>query len=116
MAKGFQKGNKLAKANAGRMGPRKKMFAEVSDQLISLSPTYNEKLVAMSDGQKLSDPEREFMDRFEKMFEFARPKLARSVVVGDKENPLEVTFNLSPEQFTVIAAAASRISGDTGAK
>lgn len=65
------------------------MFNEVSDQLIALSPDYNDALLLLRDGQELPEPTIDFMNRFERMFEFARPKLARQIVSGDKDNPIQ---------------------------
>ena len=43
---------------------------------------YVDKLEELHLKKKLTDPEREFMDRFERLFEFAAPKLARKELTG----------------------------------
>lgn len=84
----FQKGNQLAKKGSGRIGVRKKMFTEVSEQLIALSPQYNELLSIQMEGMEIKKSQKEAMDRFERMFEFARPKLSRAETKVDQN----VTF------------------------
>lgn len=37
---------------------------------------YNQKLEKLQNGKKLSSPEKEFMDRVEKLFPYVKPKLA----------------------------------------
>ena len=100
---GFSKGNKLGVANGERKGIRRKMFVEVSEQIIALSPQYNELLQKQVDGEILNEHQREGMDRFERMFEFARPKLARI------ERKDELTLNLTVDPL-LYATLSSRIS------
>lgn len=74
-----------------------KMHNEVAEQIISLSPAYNEKLMCLNEGIKLDAPQKEFMDRFERMYEFARPKLARKEVVGEGGGPVAHSVKISFE-------------------
>lgn len=74
------KGNKYACVQKGKPKERTRQIVEVAEQLISLSPLYNELLSAGFAGQKPDAAQREAMDRFERMFEFARPKLARKEI------------------------------------
>lgn len=85
---GFQKGNKLASKKKGMKYAPTRYTKEVGEQLVSLSPQYNECLVRMMAGEDLPKPVKEAMDRFEKMYEFARPKLQRTESSVDQK----VTF------------------------
>jgi hypothetical protein len=116
MAKGFQKGNTEGKKTKGRVGIRKKMYKEVSEQLIALSPTYNECLSRQINGEPLPEPTKEGMDRFEKMYEFARPKLARQEVSGLGGAAIEHKLNFDDEQLSNISAAAAALSSRLGKK
>ena len=51
---------------------------------------YYEKLEQQAQGEELSKPEREFMDRFEKNTEYIAPKLARTEV--KTEHSGEINF------------------------
>lgn len=79
----FQKGNKLGEKKRGMK------YTGVQDFLEYLASgaarEYYAKLEEQAKGKELSDPEREFMDRFERNTEFIAPKLARV------ENKVEVT-------------------------
>jgi hypothetical protein len=72
----FKKGNKLGEKGKGKTGMRKKMYNEVSEQLIALSPQYNSLLCDQMEGREVNKEQKEGMDRFEKMYVFAKPKLA----------------------------------------
>ena len=80
---GFQPGNKEQKKKIGMKYAPTKYRKEVGEQLVSMSPYYNECMESLRKGNgKLNAEQKEFMDRFEKMFEFARPKLARTELTG----------------------------------
>lgn len=82
--KGFQKGNIEAVKKTGI-----KQTSGIQEYLEYLSSgaarAYYAKLESQAAGAKLSEPEREFMDRFERNTEFVAPKLART------ETKIEVT-------------------------
>lgn len=85
----FQKGNTL-----GRLGAiqREENRRKTLDILYWLggegARTYNKLLQEQSKGVRLSNEQKEFMDRYERLLEYHTPKLQRSIVSGDKENPL----------------------------
>lgn len=43
---------------------------------------YSNKLDKLAKGEELDKPELEFMDRYEKLFEYMKPKLARTEQTG----------------------------------
>jgi len=53
--------------------------------------TYGEKLSELASGAELSKSELEFMDRFERLFEYVRPKLARTEHTGEGGGPMQIT-------------------------
>lgn len=116
MPKGFQKGNTEGAKTKGRVGIRKKMYKEVSENLIALSPIYNECLNRQMDGEELPEPTKEGMNRFEKMYEFARPKLARKEISGPDGGPVEHQLTLDNEQASNLSAAAAALASRTRSK
>ena len=112
----FKKGNKLGEKGKGKTGMRKKMFNEVSEQLISLSPVYNELLENEMQGMELTDAHKDGMNRFERMYEYARPKLARQEISGLNGGPLEHQVTLDNEQATNLATAAAILAKRSGEK
>ena len=107
----FVKGNQLGKKNKGKLGIRKRACNEVSEQLISLSPRYNELLEGQMNGHDISKPEKEGMDRFEKMYEFARPKLARSEITGKDGG--DINLNINDEQAQRLSKRAEKFNNLT---
>ena len=93
----FEIGN-TQNSRAGKIGARMKMYKEVSEQLIALSPEYNELLSLQLKGQEFNDAQREAMDRFERMYEFARPKLARTELRAEVQH----TLTIDPLQYATI--------------
>ena len=106
----FAQGNQLGKKNKGKLGIRKRACNEVSEQLVSLSPRYNELLDAQMHGVEIKKPQKEGMDRFEKMYEFARPKLARSEITG--KNGGDINVSVTSEQAKRLAERVARLHKD----
>ena len=113
---GFKKGNQLGKKNKGTLGIKKRAANHVAEQLISLTPTYNECLKMQMDGTELPDATKEGMDRFEKMYEYAQPKLARQEVSGINGGAIEQKLIFSDEQAGNITTAARKLSERSGEK
>ncbi len=70
----FKKGNRLgAKGAVQREKNRRDLFDLVASDH---RDDYNKKLEELRDKKKLTEPEREFMDRVERLFPYVKPKLA----------------------------------------
>lgn len=79
----FQKGNQLWKKG---LKARKEKDRRLNDIFVTLVDGgieyYGDMLNTLANKQSLTDEEKEFMDRLEKMFEYVQPKLARSEHTG----------------------------------
>ena len=80
----FTKGNQEAKKKAGV-----KQASHIGAYLAYIAGgaarAYYTKLEELAAGKELTEPEQEFMDRFEKNTEFVAPKLARTEIKHDGE-------------------------------
>jgi len=89
----FQKNNTLWKEGLKQKRKNKEridtFFEIVADGGIA---QYGAKLEALANKEELTKEELEFMDRFEKLFEYVRPKLARQEHTG--KNGKELSINL----------------------
>ena len=79
---GFAQGNQLWKDG---LKSKKEKEQKILDMLFGDlgeggAEAYGDKLEKLSNSKSLSDEEKEFMDRYEKLLEFHRHKLARSEV------------------------------------
>lgn len=75
---GFEKGNKLqAKSVASRKVNKQKRVEFIAYLLGEGFASYSEKLKKLDEGIELSPPEREYMDRVEKMADFAIGRISR---------------------------------------
>ncbi|MEK7138194.1 MAG: hypothetical protein AAB787_01665 [Patescibacteria group bacterium] len=86
----FQKGNTL-----GRQGTKARI-----DKLDALftwvasggAREFHSKLATLASKEELSPPEKEFMDRYAPLIEYAKPKLARREIVGNDGGPIQINL------------------------
>lgn len=91
MPKGFQKGNKLWKLAVDSKVERKQVLAGFLEHVgVNGVKKYEELLQRVGNNESLSLNERLFMQKIENLFEYLIPKLSRTVIAGDKDNPLVV--------------------------
>ena len=87
----FKEGNQLATKNKG-----KSKTSHVQEYLAYLGSGaarhYYEKLEEQANGKELTEPEREFMNRFERNTEFITPKLARTEVKEEIDQNITVKW------------------------
>jgi hypothetical protein len=88
----FKKGNQLwkqgIKAKEANKDRLTEFFGVVANGGVA---KYGEKLGELAEGAELTKSELEFMDRFEKLFEYIRPKLARTEHTGEGGGPIQIT-------------------------
>lgn len=91
MPKGFQKGNQLWKLAVSSKYERKEMLNQFLEEVgISGVNKYKELLEKIGNSKKLTLEQRLFMQKIENLFEYIMPKLSRTVLAGDKENPIMI--------------------------
>jgi len=56
--------------------------------------TFKALLDKQSRGEDLSKPEKEFMEHYKDLLEYHRPKLSRTTVAGDKDNPIQAKVEI----------------------
>ena len=95
----FQIGNQLQ-----RKGHQARKETELKRQTLfeylatGGADAYNLKLNDLANGKELSEPEEQFMDRVERMMEYAKPKLARSEIKADIDTKMDVNIKLTGGQ------------------
>jgi hypothetical protein len=55
---------------------------------------YLEMLQDLKNGKELSKPQKEYMEHYEKLLEFHKPKLARTEVSGIDNQPIAIKLSL----------------------
>ena len=88
----FKKGNQWAKLKKGTKSRKIKEWEYMGAKIIGEATTaYLDSLEKLFAGETLKAEELAAMDRYEKILEYFKPKLARSELVGDKNKPLEIS-------------------------
>jgi hypothetical protein len=95
----FVKGNKLGALGKGVKKGKYALWYNGGEKfLMEFSSHYHELLDKVRNGEKLSEADKEFCDRYEKQQEFYQPKLQRTEITGkDGEDliPKEININFS---------------------
>lgn len=91
MAKGFQKGNKLWKLGVDSKHERKEVLAGFLEHVgVNGIKKYEDLLEKVGNNDNLTLAEKLFMQKIENLFEYIMPKLSRTELSGDKENPIQI--------------------------
>ncbi len=94
----WEKGNTIWKKSLkGREERRERLnefFEVVAGGAIE---EYGNKMDKLSRKENLTKEELEFMDRFEKLFEYVRPKLSRKEVTGKDGGKIEISVEKKEE-------------------
>lgn len=87
----FKKGNQWAKLKKGTKSRKVKEWEYMGAKIIGeATEGYIDLLERLYAGEELEKSELEAMNRYEKVLEYFKPKLARTELVGDKDKPLEI--------------------------
>ena len=79
----FEKGNQLWKKGLAARKAKDDRLAEFFEIVVTGGiEVYAQKLSELSQGEELTKEELDFMDRVERLFEYVRPKLARTEITG----------------------------------
>ena len=89
----FEKGNQLAKTKIGMKYSKTQTWENLGMKYMSgYTDRYSDFLERLVKGEKASKEELEFMNRYEKLTEYFKPKLARTEMTGP--NGKEAVFNI----------------------
>ena len=78
---GFQKGNKLhTKATAAKKERKENLWNFLAN---GGRDQYHDKLEVLASGKKLSEPEKEYMDRVEKLYPYVKSKAPTEITGKD---------------------------------
>lgn len=87
----FQPKNKLWKLSVDSRLERKEVLNRFLEEIgINGVNKYKELLERIGNSAKLSPEEKLFMQKIEKLFEYIIPKLSRTELTGNKENPIMI--------------------------
>lgn len=88
---GFQPGNHWGELKRGTKSRRVRewefMGNKITGEMNTAYLNITERLLA---GEEVTKNELEAMNRYEKLLEYFKPKLARQELVGDKDNPISI--------------------------
>ncbi len=97
----FQKGNKLGSLNKGIPKSRAVAWENYGEAyFVEFTPHYQELMRKTLQNEKLTDAEKEFMDRYEKQQEYFVPKLQRKILTGPSGESL--FSDITPEKRKLI--------------
>ena len=88
----FQVGHQLWRKGLETRKEQANRTAELLGALVDMgSEKYGDKMMILADGEEISKPEEQFMDRLERLIEYRAPKLARQEHTGANGAPLSLS-------------------------
>jgi hypothetical protein len=87
----FQPNNELWKLSLKARADSKEVIREFIERIgVNGLKQYFEFVGKLAKSEKLTKEQRLFMNKVENLFEYLMPKLSRTVLAGDKDNPIMI--------------------------